>query len=104
MDQQTREVMVAFARECIGNLFTRGELTHIVIPTEDIETSINCILAACPKERSLTFVAALESLLNRYSIERWSNTPDYILADYLIRCLLAWDAGVAAREKWYGLR
>lgn len=48
------------------------------------------------------FRADLETLINRYSRENGSNTPDFILADYLNDCLAAWDKGVTAREKWYG--
>ena len=32
-----------FARQCIGNLFTRGELKNMVLPISDIEASISCI-------------------------------------------------------------
>jgi hypothetical protein len=44
----------------------------------------------------------LASLLNRYSRENESNTPDFILADYLIGCLISFEQSVNAREKWYG--
>jgi hypothetical protein len=41
-------------------------------------------------------------LLNKYSAENGSNTPDFILAKYLADCLAAFDKAVTAREKWYG--
>jgi hypothetical protein len=44
----------------------------------------------------------LQSLLNRYSQENASNTPDFILAQYLLACLAAWNTGVQQRETWYG--
>lgn len=44
----------------------------------------------------------LESLLNRHSLENGSNTPDYILSDYLLNCLSAFDLAVNARHKWFG--
>lgn len=44
----------------------------------------------------------LETLINRYSRENGSDTPDFILADFLSASLAAWDAGLQAREKWYG--
>lgn len=43
----------------------------------------------------------LREAINRHSQENGSNTPDIILADYLSACLLAFDAAVNAREKWY---
>jgi hypothetical protein len=49
-----------------------------------------------------TFEQELERLINRYSQERASNTPDFILAQYLLMCLAAWNHGVTQREQWYG--
>lgn len=45
---------------------------------------------------------SIEQTLNRFSAENGSNTPDFILAQFLIDSLGAWDKAVAAREKWYG--
>ena len=44
----------------------------------------------------------LERLINRYSRENGSDTPDFIIAQYLCDCLEAWEAGVKSREGWYG--
>ena len=44
---------------------------------------------------------AIASALNRYSAEN-PNTPDWILAQYLLRCLAAWNRAVQQRETWYG--
>lgn len=48
------------------------------------------------------FEKELESLINRHSKENESNTPDFILAQYLSSCLAAWNTGVQQREGWYG--
>lgn len=45
---------------------------------------------------------ALTRLLNRYSEERASNTPDFILAKFLINALDTFNIAVQEREKWYG--
>jgi hypothetical protein len=37
------------------------------------------------------FRRELASLLNRYSIDNTMNTPDYILAEFIIRSLYAYD-------------
>lgn len=50
----------------------------------------------------MTFEKELEALLNRFSQENGSDTPDFILAKYLNDCLTAWNHAVVAREKWYG--
>ena len=47
------------------------------------------------------FEAALTTLINRHSMENGSDTPDYMLANYLMRCLGAFNAVVRARERWY---
>lgn len=48
------------------------------------------------------FQSELAELINKYSRENGSNTPDFILAQYLADCLNAFDAMVNAREGWYG--
>lgn len=44
----------------------------------------------------------LQSLINCESMENGSNTPDFLLADYLTDCLAVFDKAMQAREKWYG--
>jgi len=41
------------------------------------------------------------AVLNRASAENMSNTPDFILAEYLLGCLDAFDKATNARAKWY---
>ena len=48
------------------------------------------------------FRTELEQLINKYSRENPSDTPDFILAEFLTDCLIAFDKTVIAREKWYG--
>jgi hypothetical protein len=48
------------------------------------------------------FRSALESLINCHSQENGSNTPDFILAKYLVTCMKAFDVATAEREVWYG--
>lgn len=47
------------------------------------------------------FRKELESLLNRHSKENGSDTPDFVLADFLIRCLMAFDAATRGRIMFY---
>lgn len=44
----------------------------------------------------------LAHLINRHSMENGSNTPDFMLAEYLVGCLNVWNAIVRQRENWYG--
>lgn len=48
------------------------------------------------------FEKELESLINRHCMENPSNTPDFILAQYMRGCLEAFNTAVQQRETWYG--
>lgn len=50
----------------------------------------------------MSFEKELRSLLNMHSMENESETPDGILASYLISCLDAFNKATNSREKWYG--
>ncbi len=48
------------------------------------------------------FIKELELLINKYSKENDSDTPDFILARYLNEVLKNFNAAVLDREQWYG--
>jgi len=48
------------------------------------------------------FERDLSRLLNRYSKEGASNTPDFLLARFLLGCLTVWNDTSQQRESWYG--
>jgi len=48
------------------------------------------------------FKKELEQLINKYSMENDSNTPDFILAEYLSNCLRTFNTTIQRRESWYG--
>ena len=47
-------------------------------------------------------IKEIAAVLNKYSAENESDTPDFILAHYLANCLEAWDGTCEARTQWYG--
>ena len=47
------------------------------------------------------FQEELRALINRNSMENESDTPDAILADYLLDALAAFNKAIAARDTWY---
>lgn len=49
-----------------------------------------------------TFQSELCCLINRYSKESGSDTPDFILAEYMLNCLESYNKAVKKRDKWYG--
>ena len=50
------------------------------------------------------FEQELRKLINRESMENRSDTPDFILAEYLHSCLVAFENATNARERWCGRR
>ncbi|HDZ14030.1 hypothetical protein LCGC14_0756740 [marine sediment metagenome] len=45
----------------------------------------------------------LRELLNNESREQDSNTPDFILAEFMVNCLDAFELANNKREVWYGV-
>lgn len=41
--------------------------------------------------------------INRASAENGSNTPDHVLATYLMNCLEAFNEATNERDRWYGI-
>lgn len=50
----------------------------------------------------MNFSKELTDLINRCSKENESNTPDFILAQYIEGALAAFTTAVQQRETWYG--
>ena len=48
------------------------------------------------------FTKELKDLINKHCVENASSTPDWILAQYMDSCLLAFDTAIQQRETWYG--
>jgi hypothetical protein len=45
----------------------------------------------------------LTDLFNRHSVENESNTPDYLLAEFVLQCLAQFERFIQARDAWYGM-
>lgn len=52
----------------------------------------------------MEFEKELEMLINKHSKENESDTPDFILAQYLKRCLANYAEAIKARDKWYDFK
>ncbi len=55
-----------------------------------------------PEDEQYEFREEIETLIHKHSRENTSDTPDFILAEYLTDCLAAFDKAVRERERWYG--
>ena len=47
------------------------------------------------------FYLELEQLINKYSMENNSDTPDFLLADYLMECLEVYSHAIKNRDTYY---
>ena len=56
-----------------------------------------------PVMQQTPFAEALEQLLNDHSREQDSNTPDFLLSEFLQGCLTLWNRTVIERDKWRGI-
>jgi hypothetical protein len=45
----------------------------------------------------------IADVINSSCRENYSNTPDYILADFMVRCLQAFEIASNNREDWFGV-
>jgi hypothetical protein len=82
------EVRVEYNSSSIqGNVFI-GDLELI--------TSCTSILKPLPEKSS--FLLELQQLINKHSKENDSNTPDYILAQYLEDCLRSYAKAIKSRD------
>jgi hypothetical protein len=65
-----------------------------------ISKSVPNLTAPPPAETP--FGMDLTSLINAYSRENGSDTPDFILAGLIVDILAAFDKATVARDRWYG--
>lgn len=49
------------------------------------------------------FLKELSSLINKANLEPVSDTPDYILAEYLWDCLVSYRNVINKRDEWFGV-
>lgn len=58
--------------------------------------------AEAAPEAPQTLEQELASVINRRSLESGSNTPDFLLAEFLAQQLRCFDQFVVRREEWHG--
>lgn len=75
--------------------------TVVPVPAHLDEKPLTPEEAFSPNEKK-SFEQELSILINIFSKENESNTPDFILAKYMASCLDAFIEASRAREKWYG--
>ncbi len=53
-------------------------------------------------DKQARLAESIRFAINSVSRESASNTPDFILAEYMLACLEAFEKASNARESWYG--
>lgn len=53
-------------------------------------------------EKRVALHKGIQTLVNSLSLENESNTPDWVIADYLVECLDVWNRTTDTRERYYG--
>jgi hypothetical protein len=85
-----------------SNLHPDEILRHVVTVREKIYTENKPAFEKVHPNR-VPFTEELERLVNRYSLESFGgNTPDFILAQYLVKCLQVFGETCRQRSDWYG--
>jgi len=54
-------------------------------------------------DKEVTFIEELRVLINKHNLENESNTPDFILAQYVVNCLEAFNRATRWRTDWWGI-
>lgn len=75
-----------------GKIQSDGVQDHVEVVSDEIPGV----------DESSPFVADLSKLINHYSVEGSSDTPDFILSVFLGRCLDALTEAIRARDGYYG--
>jgi hypothetical protein len=90
----------------VRHLLQEARYDHLLEDKDCIPMQGIALVVEEPKQQPPLMISDLrkdiEHAINRYSAENGSNTPDFILAQYLVDALCAYDKAVTAREKWYG--
>lgn len=98
------------AAQCSEQVFTKyGETVKANLMRQRAESlieglsALQCIQAGHLKQPE-TFEGKIAAAINCHSLENGSDTPDFILAEYLKRCLGVFDSVMVMRTMYYDPR
>jgi hypothetical protein len=69
---------------------------------EEIGSNLLNLILGDGRLEERTFKQELAEVINRHGMEGNSDTPDFILADFLGDCLAGFEYAVRQRNNWYG--
>jgi hypothetical protein len=81
----------------------KGWLERTMIAEVDLDDAPEAYAGGMdPSERYTRFRDELEGLINSRSMENGSDTPDFMLAAFMVDVLRAFDLTMTRRDSWYG--
>ena len=86
-----------WCQRCGSMIHMHDDAKHEFVSTLDTGS-----IVALPVEETPSLEREIASVLNKYSAENESNTPDFILAEYLMACLTAFNTASNSRQAFYG--
>lgn len=85
-----------------GTWIIRNVDNHLLAMDEASFNSSFVKVEEIPEFEEPPFEQELQSLINRYSAENVSGTPDFILAEFMLNVLKEFNATVVKRADWRG--
>lgn len=89
-------------QQMIDRMTPQDDAVDVELPYDEVMEKIR-VEALAEQARPRTLEQDLARVLNRHSVENGTNTPDFILAEYLKRCLQAATFLINRRTHWWGL-
>jgi hypothetical protein len=80
---------------------TRDDVRALIADLEAAESTWDSGSAANVKKEPADFQNGLRELINRHSMEAASDTPDFVLAEFLKSCLTAFNESVVKRAEFH---
>lgn len=96
------EAVVGYGESILGGFTQNDEGRRLVRLVEDFRAMYQRRLPESMPHKGYEMRRALTALLNAHNAEAVSDTPDFVLANFLRGCLVAFDGAVIERETWYG--
>jgi hypothetical protein len=102
-----RHALRAYVRNIRDDFPKLADELEMTLNAHSTEALVREVMRPSAKEvdmisRGSDFANELESLINKHSMEQESDTPDFILAQYLLNCLNVFNLATQARTMWYG--
>jgi hypothetical protein len=93
------EGVAASGGDCYRRVFVAEEKVEPAVKPEAKADSLPAVTVV--ETKPVSFTHELKLLVAKYKLETGSDTPDYVLAKYLVNCLKAFDGATNARTDWY---